>query len=99
MEEGYNENIAGLLEKDAQHLDGLVTYVNEHDSVSRGVRVDNQLGFINSECRPTNMIGGGEHFNDCPRQRLNENVDEKTPMDNMYETIVAKGLSRPLVTE
>jgi hypothetical protein len=99
MEEGYNENIAGLLEKDAQHLDGVVNYVNTNDSVCRGVRVSNQLGFINSECRPTNMIGGGEHFNDCPRQRVNDNDDDKCPMDKMYETIVANGLSRPLVKE
>jgi hypothetical protein len=100
MEEGYNENIAGLLlEKDAKHLDGVVSYVNDHESFCRGVCVNNQLEFINSECCPTNMIGGCEHFNNGPRQRLNDNFDEKTPMDKMYETVVTKDLSRPLVKE
>jgi hypothetical protein len=72
-----NENIGSMMQKDACHLQGMVEYVNYTDSNFCGVDVVNELGYINSNCQPINMAGGGEHFVDCPQIRDNEEKQDE----------------------
>jgi hypothetical protein len=86
-------NIACIMEKDACHLQHMVNYVNYADSLFHGVQVANELGYINTNCQPVNMVGGGEHFVECLRIRENEEGEEEelTPMDLMYKKVLKKG--------
>jgi hypothetical protein len=96
-----NENIGSMIQQDSCHLHALVNYINLTDSNYRGVHVANKLGYIDSNCQPINMVGGGEHFLECSQIRDNEQEGEEdlTPMDLMYEMVLKKGLLRPLVPE
>jgi hypothetical protein len=67
--EVYNKNITSFMEKGAFCLDGMVMLMNETDSEYSGVPVNNELRFSTTDCCPTNMVGGGKHFNDSPKQR------------------------------
>lgn len=47
--------------------------------------------------RPVDLIGGGEHFRDAPRERRAHNTRNTTtvPMDRMYESVCNVNLRRP----
>jgi hypothetical protein len=71
------ETVSPLMEKDAYHLNDIVECMNLFDSYIRGVDVNNQLVNVSLDGGPRDLLGGGEHFNECPRGRGNRR-DENT---------------------
>ena len=47
---------------------------------------------------PVSLLGGGEHFNDCPARPQQENNITNHPMDKMLLLVEANDLTRPTVT-
>jgi hypothetical protein len=91
------ERVDQMMEVDAFNVALSVECINEHDSDIRGVNVTNEMVTISNECRPTSLLGGGEHFSECPKKRENITTIGNTPMDVMFNMIKDKGLLRPLV--
>jgi hypothetical protein len=95
-----SENIGPLMERDACHVSETVESMNLFDSYIRGTNVTNQLVTVTQEGGPSDLVGGGEHFNECPRTRADDrNRTTLTPQDIMVESIKEQGLLRPLVVE
>ena len=48
---------------------------------------------------PQDLLGGGEHFEDAPRRRNQNEDNDTTPMDEMLQSVVEQELLRPLVRD
>ena len=51
---------------------------------------------LDSKGTPVDLLGGGEHFAECPPRRLDE-IATNFPMDKMMKIIKDKELTRPVV--
>jgi hypothetical protein len=94
--------VSPLMEKEAYHLNDTVECMNLFDSYIRDVDVNNELVTVALDGGPSNLLGGGEHFNDCPRgreYRRDPNTDGLDPQELMVKSIEERGLLRPLVVD
>jgi hypothetical protein len=63
------ERVEQMMETDAFNVAMSVECSNEFDTDTRGVNISNKMVTISNECCPTNLLGGGGHFLECPKHR------------------------------
>ncbi len=90
-----NENVGALMEEDANHVHDTVLHVNTIESVGRDTTIKNEMVSFSTQGQPTDLIGGNNHFIDCPPSR--KPTSYGTPMDAMVDSIASQQLLRPLV--
>ena len=99
-----NSTIGGTTADDANHLNWLVKASNKlrlpkrskKKRNSRKSTVPSRVVNLDSKGTPVDLLGGGEHFNECPPRRLDE-IATNFPMDKMMKIIKDKELTRPVV--
>jgi hypothetical protein len=89
------KNVVNISEDVAEHLHGVVQATNILDSNSQGTQVTNRIVTFNNQGAPCELLGGGDHFDDCPHSRRWRDRTV-TPMDVMVQSIENQQLLRPL---
>ena len=96
-------SLLGLTVDDAKHLNKLVSTSNRLRSPKSSKKKKNRKSTTRStvvdfdtQGTPVDLLGGGEHFNECPPRRLDE-IETNHPMDDMIKIVELNKLTRPTV--
>lgn len=101
-----SSTVVGTTKNDTNHLRRLVKASNKlrerekkknKNRNSRNPTVPSTVVNLDNNGVPTDLLGGGEHFRECPPRQL-ESMNTTYPMDVMMNVIETKGLKRPIVS-
>ena len=86
------DKLQGIVEGDARNLHRVVRNARKRD------RNNSEVVSLN-DGRPDGILDGGEHFDDCPSRVQRRRDPTDTPMDDMFASVIAQGLLRPMVPD
>jgi hypothetical protein len=90
------EYLGPMMERDADNVNEMVMASNSI-TISGVATLSNTMVQINASGSPDALLGGGEHFYECPINRRIVEDDEDMPMNIMYNMVDYRGLVRPKI--
>ena len=93
-------NVARSLLEDGRNIQRSINvdYFSQNSSRSQTQNTNgNDIGTIVAvnDGVPSELLGGGHHFNDAPDHRREYRNVSICPMDNMFQTVIRQNLQRP----
>ena len=103
-------SLKGMTPADATHLNRLVKNSRRLRSVRNRpkskkkrkertgeIKKSHAVVELDTNGAPSSLLGGGEHFNECPRRVVDENETTNHPLDDMLHIVRVNELTRPTV--
>jgi hypothetical protein len=100
-----NSTLVGITVDDAKHLQRLVKASDKVRLPKRSTKrkkkkknttVSSTVVNLDTNGTPTDLLGGGEHFNECPPRPVND-ILTNCPMDRMIQEVDRQKIYRPAV--